>query len=549
MSTVAKANCTILADLLKAYGVEDVVLCPGSRNAPVSIAVERRGFYRTHVIVDERTAAFVALGMAKMSKRPVAVAVTSGTAVLNCAPAVAEAYYARVPLIVVSADRPERWIDQRDSQTIRQAGVLTNIVRCTVNVPDTLPEARINLLLNKALQEATGDIPGPVHINMPLDKPLTALCDVDDAPQGRLTPRQRGTAVSHWQLDYLCSTIAETPKVLMIAGSGCDLSGIKISESKNVAFFADLSVNQPSAYKPTTFDGVDLGPGLVPDLIINFGGTIISDHFKSFLRRSGAPVWNIGFDDVLVDTFGGLQRQVDISARAFLEYWSDYLSKHPSDTKSSYRPDWNVVFNGSEIPSWIFGYWSDYSAMLSLADTLYYNWGCPYTLFIANGMVARYAQYPSWSGGYVLDQRGVSGIEGCTSTAAGVSMVTDTPVILLTGDMGAAYDVGALALRGLRPNFKMVVFDNCGGDIFRRVATTAALPEAGRLFVAQPKFPLAELAHAYGFRYFYAQDRATLEKQARIFMLEKQAPAILHIKVHPDNNKQIYHILFTPPTK
>ena len=128
---VAKQTCTIVADLLHAWGVEDVVLSPGSRNAPLIMSIVRSGRFRTHVVIDERSAAFIALGMSLASERPVAAVCTSGTALLNYAPAVAEAYYRRVPLIAVSADRPLRWIDQDDSRTIRQAGCLGNIVRAS----------------------------------------------------------------------------------------------------------------------------------------------------------------------------------------------------------------------------------------------------------------------------------------------------------------------------------------------------------------------------------------------------------------------------------
>ena len=126
--------CAILLDVLEKSGVKDVVCCPGSRNAPLLIAAAARGGLRKHNVVDERSAAFMALGIASVSKKPVAIICTSGTALLNFAPAVAEAFYQSIPLIVISADRPEQWIDQDDSQTLRQFEAPINILSSRIYI-------------------------------------------------------------------------------------------------------------------------------------------------------------------------------------------------------------------------------------------------------------------------------------------------------------------------------------------------------------------------------------------------------------------------------
>lgn len=542
MTTVAKANCTILADLLAAYGVENAVLCPGSRNAPVSLAIDRSPI-KTYVIVDERTAAFVALGMAKMSRKPTAVVCTSGTALLNCAPAVAEAYYARVPLIVVSADRPERWIDQRDSQTIRQAGALANIVRQTVNVPDNIDNDYANLLINQALSEATGDIQGPVHINMPLDRPLTAMCEDSEAASGHKISVVKPVRVLNHVLDEFYSSIFQSEKVLFVAGSGCNLSGCTMPRLNNVAFLADLSANCPDAIcSPTALDHFRLDESYRPDLIVNFGGTIISDNFKSFMRRCNSQVWNIGADDTLIDTFGSLKCVIELSPRTFIQGWNDYVRNIAASSSSAYRNQWVSLTTEDICAPHIF---SDWRAMLTIDTEAALFFKGKHNLFIANGMVARYAQLCCNSAcEQVLDQRGVSGIDGCTSTAIGASMVSELPMLFLTGDMGAAYDIGALAVDCIKPNFKMVVFDNCGGDIFRHVATTRGFGETERLFIAKPKLPLAELANAYGFRYFMADNPGFLQQNIAPFLAENSVPAILHIKTQPSDNLTTYNSLF-----
>lgn len=543
--TVGKANCTILANLLALYGAEHVVLCPGSRNAPVSLAIERSGAYRTHVIVDERSAAFAALGMAKQTGRPAAVVVTSGTALLNCAPAVAEAYYARVPLIIVSADRPERWIDQRDSQTIRQAGALANIVRDTVNVPDTLSAHHINLLLNRALTAAVGNIPGPVHINMPLDRPLTALIPAQTAPQGYKIHTDLASWPSPEALANIYGRLANTDKVLVVAGSGCDLSGVRFGGADNIALLADLSANcVDSVCTPTSVDRHVFGNELTPDVIVNLGGMIISDKFKAFLRSCPCPTINIGFDDAPVDTFGNLERQIQISPRDFLEQWSRYITRKGLKNGSKYALCWRGL-DAEDVLVPPTEKLSDYQTVCHLDQALMHQkMNTRPTLFIANGMTARYAQLFCWlRRAKVLDQRGVSGIEGCTSTAAGASLATDSTVLLLTGDMGAAYDIGAFAMPGLRGNFKIAVVDNGGGDIFRHVATTRGFPETERLFAAAPQLPLKQLAQAYGFNYYSADTFHKLKEAAAAFLADQDRPAILHAKTDTDANR-IYYSTF-----
>lgn len=538
--TVAKANCTILADLLASYGVEHVVLCPGSRNAPVSLAIERSGKYRTHVIIDERSGAFAALGMAKETGRPVAVAVTSGTALLNCAPAVAEAYYARVPLIIVSADRPERWIDQRDSQTIRQPEALANIVRDTVDAPDTLEPSHINLLINRALTAATCNIPGPVHINLPLDKPLTALIPSEKAVRGHKIHTDFAISPSPEARADIYVRLANMDKVLVVAGSGCDLRGARFGGAGNIALLADLSANCADAVcSPTSFDSRILGKDLEPDVIVNLGGTVVSDHFKAFLRRCSCPTVNIGFDDAPVDTFGRLERQIQISPRVFMEQWDDYIKRSGIKTGSEYSLNWRELYGEEFSIPWTEKP-SDYETLLHLNRALMgENKKKDLTLFLANGMTARYAQLFRWPA-KVLDQRGVSGIEGCTSTAAGASLATDSTVLLLTGDMGAAYDIGALATPGLRGNFKIAVTDNGGGDIFRHVATTRDFPETERLFAAAPQLPLQQLAQAYGFNYYTADSPDNLKEAITLFLADQDRPAILHVKTDPDANQLHY---------
>ncbi len=173
MKDTASENSRILMDVIMARGVKTIIISPGSRNTPLIIAAEAREKLKKYVVADERTAAFMALGMAMGSRRPVALACTSGTALYNYAPAVAEAFYQKIPLIVISADRPAQWIDQDDSQTLRQSGALANIVKASFDIPleTEAPEPCanpafvtekhwfVNRLVNEAMTVATTGLP------------------------------------------------------------------------------------------------------------------------------------------------------------------------------------------------------------------------------------------------------------------------------------------------------------------------------------------------------------------------------------------------------
>ena len=182
-----KPAALILADLLEQAGVETVVCSPGSRNAPLIAALEEKPL-KLLDIIDERAAAFVALGIARQSRKRVAMVCTSGTALLNYAPAVAEAFYQGVPLVVVSADRPMQWIDQDDSQTIRQAGALGNIVKGSFDIPD-FPGSDAEMCwyasrtVNEALLLAVSSKPGPVHLNFQFNEPLRSEASLEVAPR------------------------------------------------------------------------------------------------------------------------------------------------------------------------------------------------------------------------------------------------------------------------------------------------------------------------------------------------------------------------------
>ncbi len=552
METISKTCVSILADLMESYGVRRAVVSPGSRNAPVVVALNRKAGIECTVVVDERTAGFVALGMARRGE-PVALVCTSGTAVLNYAPAVAEAYYSGTPLIVVSADRPAELIDQRDSQTIRQAGALSAIVKKTVEVSDLISPAFANRLINDALAAALEDRCGPVHINMPLGRPLTEMADSDDIPKGTgiVSIRAEKLDMENNVLRRLLAGLNDPDnRILVVVGSmpvlkvPCAVAGMP-----NVAVLSEINANVRGCecISPTLFDGLLPASEYRPDMVVSIGGPLISDSFKGFLRSCRVPVVNIGYDDAAVDTFlSPALTQIKASPEEFFRCWEKSVGSPTSATGGcGYSALWSDLAKKRLVQIQHYLHeapWSDLVAVETIARMFPENG----IVFISNGMSARYCQLVRWNDPeYVGANRGVSGIDGCTSTAAGISMTTGTPVLLVSGDMGAAYDSGAFALSGIGSNFKILVLDNGGGDIFRHVRTTAHLPECETYFAASPRMPFAELAEAYGFAYWEAESRETMRSACAGFMTEAEKPSLLRVRTSAENNRIVYDTIFT----
>lgn len=517
MVFIDKATARLLAELLREYGVCDVVVSSGSRCAPMTATLVRSGYFALHPVIDERSAAFVALGIALATDRPVAMLCTSGSAMLNYAPALAEAYYRRVPLIAITADRPADIIDQRDSQTIRQVGALSAVVRKCVDIADDSSERNLiyaNRLINDALTEATGDVQGPVHINMQFEAPLTPVSSSSTPTHAKKMAVYR--AVNTDFSDIIASIPANARIMVALGGmhtSAADREIIaRLDDESDVAVYAEVQSNVArcnTAWGHISFVGLD-----EPDILITAGGSLVSGAFKTWIRScKNVRHISLGSDDCAVDTFGHLSATVNCNP-------FDFLSAIASLGNRKFKDAWKLAAEQSFAKSM-----SVSSIIQRLADA-----SADAVFHVSNGSAIRYVQSVRFGAGQrVESNRGVSGIEGATSTAIGDAMVNGRTTILVTGDMSAAYDLGALAISGIPSTFKMVVLDNCGGDIFRMIGTTKALPELEEFFAMPPRFPIEQLAAAYGFDYF----EADVENVDISNFLNSRKPAILRLVIAP----------------
>lgn len=546
MLNTDKYTCIQLADLLAAYGIEDVVISPGTRNAPLIMAVARHHVLHHRMVVDERSAAFIALGIAAVTQKPVALICTSGTAVLNYAPAVAEAFYRGIPLIVISADRPAQWIDQDDSQTIRQPGVLHNIVKTTVDLgcDQTAGDDGAwyaNRMINDALIAATTPHCGPVHINVHLDEPLT-----DTVDQGVFAPVRvvghigRPAVLPTAQVREIAAEIAAGKKVLFLCAfmqpdRRLSRAFAKLAAMPNVAVMCEA---QSNLHCTGLIGNIDLVLGhmgkrgrqrLAPDTVVTVGGSLVSRHVKAWLRGlPDAAHWHIGERPLSIDCFRHLRCRVSLPPEVFVPQLASAMHG-VADATSTYAVQWQTAAASARVfyDKWLTsGLWCD---MLAI-DMIVRGLDRRTNLQVSNGTCVRYLQLTDYSALHRIDcNRGVSGIDGCTSTAVGAAMAYNGPTVLITGDMSAQYDIGALATKGIPANMAVFVMSNGGGSIFRFIKPTRDLDEVEECFAMDVNVPLRQLADGYGWQYECAANAAELQKALDNLGKPRQKPLLVNV--------------------
>lgn len=561
MLTTDKLSCNILADLLVAHGVHNVVLSPGSRNAPLVLALSRREDLRTDVVIDERSAAFIALGMSVQSGEPVAIVCTSGSALLNYAPAVAEAFYRCAPLIVISADRPEEWIDQDDSQTIWQQNALAPYVKRSCDIPahTDFPNGKwvCNRLINDLLLEAMNGRRGPVHINIRLDAPLNKLTDYTENASRIIRMVSPSVELPTAEARRLGETIASPRKVLIIVGfhepdEKLNRALAKLAKLPNVAVMTETIAN---LHSPLFINRIDSTlcrlstserQELAPDVVITAGGALVSRFVKDWLRKlDNVEHWHVGLSHTTIDCFKHLSLRVEMSPAIFLRQLASALQifKIPSD----YAARWRELAAKAEIIHNSYlkdAPWSDMKAFGYLIPNIPSRWN----LQLSNGTPIRYAQLMNCNHLHRCDcNRGVSGIDGCSSTALGASTMYSGITLLITGDMSCQYDLAALSSMLVTPKFKIIVICNEGGGIFRFIPSTSSLPELEQYFAVGTRLPLRQLADGYGFHYGEAHDIEELKRAFAEFVSVNDRPAILAVFTPPLESAEVLKQYFQRP--
>lgn len=547
-----KKNVLQTVALLKAYGIAHIVLSPGSRNAPLIQTFSQDPFFHCHTIVDERNAGFYALGLIQALGQTVAICCTSGSALQNYAPAVSEAFYQQLPLVIVSADRAPAWIGQMDGQTLPQANIFGTLVKKSVNLPevkDEIDDWHCNRLINEALMACTAQTPGPVHINVPLSEPLFdySCAQLPDVRRIQAITNDN-SALSQKDLQTLQAIWAQSSRPLIIVGQSfytpelVTLLEQLVQKTEAVVLCEHLS-NCPSTQFISNFDALlqsietqgdnakSMSDQLTPDLVITLGGHIVSKRIKKFIR-SNPPKnhWHISASGQIVDLFQSLTYAIKANSLSFLEQ----LFSASSPIKE--RPFYDVWQNASKrIPTPASDkYFSDTWAIGEFLNQL----SAPCALQVANSSVLRTIQlFKLPAGVQVYGNRGVNGIEGSLPCAVGFAAVHQGLVYLLIGDLSFFYGLNALWNISHIQNLRILLINNGGGSIFHQLPGLNTSASVDQYVAAQHQTTGAQWAQAAGFECLTANHQAEFSKHLQSFVSSSIKHNLLfEICTQKDNN-------------
>lgn len=549
-----KENVNILTSLLLEYGVSDAVVCPGSRNAPLVHNLSVCEAIRCRPVTDERSAAFYALGLAIATRRPTVVCVTSGSALLNVMPAVAEAAYQHVPLVVISADRPQQWIDQLDGQTIPQSDALGRFVRKAVQLPEPHNDEErwmCRRLVNEAMHLATCRQGAPVHINVPISEPLFEF-NIEQLPQLSRFNNIRRAVIKDASMDIPDAFYAATRPMIVIgqlAHGTISHETIRSLSEKYVVMSEPLS--NPS-YMTIHFDEAiryivsdnssinddeDDKTAYYPDYVIYVGDTLVSKPARRFLRNAKAPSCLITPDaadihdplmtltDIVecdTDSINALLASLcdapDTDERCrFHDRWQSFLDAYAAHA-DAYAPEYSQMATVK--------YFEEQLADLDIDICVHY----------ANSSAVRlaciYAQH------YIWCNRGVNGIEGSLSTAAGFSLATNDMTVCVIGDLSFFYDQNALWNSNLRGNLRIILLNNRGGGIFRQLPGLSDSPAADDLVMASHENTAQGICTQNDIGYMSAKNMDEMQIGI-VTLLTRESERPMLLEVFTDSNDDV----------
>ncbi len=543
--------------LCVAKDIKHVVISPGSRNAPLTIGFTHHDEITPYSIVDERCAAFFALGMAQELKKPVALVCTSGSALLNYYPAIAEAYYSDIPLVIISADRPVERIDIGDGQTIRQKNVFENHILYSANLYSELVleneasdpklqqkqfeaqkhnEREVNLALNKAIEEK-----GPVHINVPFYEPLYDTVENIDVNPLQILPEIKERHYSENQLQNYADVWNAAKRKMVIVGvaqpNAVEQKFLdQLAEDPSVIVLTETTSNLHQEKFFTRIDTL-IGPiekdenkkelfkKLQPDILLTFGGMIVSKKIKSFLRNhSPKHHWHVDSKKAY-NTFFCLNKHFETDVNSF---FSEFFLL-TTETESDYGSFWKEVKKRrqsrheeymAEIP------YSDLKAMQEIYQMIPRD----SVLHFGNSSTIRYAQLFQWDKTLKMYcNRGTSGIDGSVSTAVGAAVSSNEPVTIITGDLSFFYDSNALWNNYIPSNFRVIVLNNNGGGIFRILPGNKNSENFEKFFETVHDLNAKPMCELYDFEYHKANSEEDIQNTMKDFFSASGKPKLLEI--------------------
>ena len=540
---------TILSKLCSDFGIEHAVICPGSRSAPLVFAFNRNKNIKTYAIVDERSAGYIALGMAQQLQKPVALICTSGTAALNFFPAIAEAFYQKIPLVVLTADRPAELLNQQDGQMINQVNVFGSHVRGSLQFEVRSSEFVVQSLLEKSMFP----VKGPVHINVPLVEPLYENLEIsNELPMHREAIGNNELKNKDFDATQLINALQKCdpnkPKVILV-GQGFpnqELAAVlKSLEQKGFVILADVVSNQHESTSISHYDLIiaqatpEILKTLEPDLIISLGGPILSKALKLWLKKQKPHFhFRIQQDDILVNTYDNVTDYLITNNFTPLKYIAEqYISEN------SFLNNWQetntkakkVVTNFTQNNQTVFN-------ELVAVQTVLEQLPNQSQLQIANSTAIRYVSYLGLPNKNltVFCNRGTSGIDGCTSTALGAALINNTITTLITGDLAFFYDRNAFWNNYIPNNLRIILLNNNGGGIFNLIDVPSSAPELDKFFLTKHTLKAKNLAADFGLIYENCTSQNELNQALNSFFEPSETAKILELSFDMNKSAEVY---------
>lgn len=544
-------KCTpYLSAIAAAKNIPFAVICSGSRSAPLTLAFLNQNEIECIPVVDERSAGYIALGISQQTELPTILICTSGTAALNFSPSVAEAYYQKIPLLILTADRPLEWIDQLDGQAIKQQGIFEQFSLKSYHLTGEIYHEDDLWYAQRVMNEAI-DIAlennGPVHINISFREPLYQLPELDSSKLKIIRstiseihpvnsdPILAATALAasfrkiliilgqgNWEEEeeYLLKKIQKYPNVVIVHESLCNI------ELEN----SILNVNECL---------VNYKSELIPELIINMGGNIVSKRLKQFLRNSNAELWNVSMDKTYTDTYKKLSRHIQCNNYTFL--FSMGLGLKRTEVKSDFYHIWKT--HSENIQSKTDAYFQKipFSDMKAY-HFIFNNLPETFLLQLGNSTPVRYGQifYYLYSGINTYSNRGTSGIDGIVSTAVGACYASEQPVLVIVGDLSFQYDINALWNKQLSPELKIIVINNSGGNIFRLLEGSSQSQYLEEFFEMRIEHYFKNICEHFNVAYYKAESDEELKLNWKKFIEISDKASVLEIKTDPVLSEKVF---------
>ena len=554
MKTTDKSGISNFIEQCLRHGMNHVVCSPGSRNAPFIIAIDEHPDMNAIVIHDERSAAFYALGMALELKEPVGIVCTSGTAMLNYYPAVAEAYYQCVPIVVISADRPPEWIDHGDGQTIVQTGVYRNHIRYEGTIAEFIESdserKRMNDSIADAFELCNGNWKGPIHFNAPVSEPLYNTIQIEY--KKNISYKKERQDTFHFS-ETVCKSLSElwsgSAKKMILCGQFNDHNAdllknlAAISDDSSVVVMVESTSNLVSESFVHCIDRTLCSiqksevEEFQPEFLISIGGAVISKRIKAFLRQGNIKEhWKIGCEFPHMDTYKVKTQSFQCDPSDFL---NTLLELDLVQNDSSFGTKWKQkdVLMQQKLPEI---YKDIQFSDLKVFECLLKFLPKRSNLHMGNSSVVRYCQLfdPKTSVRY-FSNRGTSGIDGCTSTACGSALMNRKKFnILISGDVSFFYDSNALWSNHLPGNLRIIVINNNGGGIFKIIDGPSSVKQMNTYFEARHEYSAEHLCTTFNIDYFVAETIDEIQNVIDTFFMdsENDRPRLMEINTPPEIN-------------